>query len=63
LQATRPDAEFVQVSHADVLRAPIAASSGVPIDLMTRSELAPASRSVILLSAGGIRVDALNPNA
>jgi len=47
LRLAYPDAEIVLVSHQDILKAMLAHSLGVPLDLMHRFELAPASRSIL----------------
>lgn len=56
-QAADPDGEVLVVSHLDVLRAVLAHALGMPLDLMFRIELAPASRSMLALWDTGVRVD------
>ncbi len=58
-QAADPDGEVVVVSHLDVLRAMLAHALGMPLDLMFRIELAPASRSVVTLWGTRVRVDGM----
>ncbi len=60
LCADRPDRELVLVSHADVLRSLLAYLLAVPIDLMQRIDLSPASRSVVLLSQHDVTIEAVN---
>ncbi len=55
-----PDGEAVLVGHSDVLKAVLAHLLGTPLDLLQRIELAPASRSVVVLWDGGGRVDGMN---
>ena len=55
-----PDGEAVLVGHSDVLKAVLAYLLGTPLDLLQRIELAPASRSVVVLWDGGGRVDGMN---
>ncbi len=52
--------EVVLVSHSDVLKAVLAHFLGMPLDLLHRIELAPASRSVLVLFDDGARVDGMN---
>ena len=52
--------EAVLVSHSDVLKAVLAHFLATPLDLLHRIELAPASRSVLVLFDGGARVDGIN---
>lgn len=54
------DGEAVLVGHSDVLKAVLAHLLGTPLDLLQRIELAPASRSVVVLWDGGGRVDGVN---
>ena len=60
LHREHPDAEFVLVSHSDLLKAVLAHALGVPLDLLHRIELGPASRSVLVLSGHDVRIDAIN---
>lgn len=48
------------VSHGDVVRAGLAFYLGLPLDLMTRFEIGPASVSVLELSDWGPRILGLN---
>ncbi len=54
------DGEAVLVGHSDLLKAVLAHLLGTPLDLLQRIELAPASRSVMVLWDGGGRVDGVN---
>ncbi|MBV9734531.1 MAG: histidine phosphatase family protein, partial [Acidisphaera sp.] len=49
LRAAHPDAELAVVSHADVIKAVLAHFLAAPLDLFSRIEIAPASRSVVVL--------------
>ena len=55
-----PDGEAVLVGHSDVLKSVLAHLLGTPLDLLHRIELAPASRSIVVLWDGGSRVDGMN---
>ncbi len=52
--------EVVVVSHCDVIRSLLAYALGMPLDLSLRLEIAPASRSVLVLFGGDLRVDGVN---
>ena len=60
LHRERPGAEFVLVSHSDLLKAVLAYALGAPLDLLQRIELGPASRSVLVLSEQDVRIGAIN---
>lgn len=63
LQALRerhPNGAVVVVGHCDPLRATIAHFLGIPLDLMLRFELAPASLSTIDLGEDWVRVVSVN---
>lgn len=61
LRMAHPNDEVVLVSHQDVLKAIVAHSLGMPLDLMHRIELAPASRSVLqVYESGDLRVEGIN---
>ncbi len=56
-----PEGEVVLVSHQDVLKAVLAHSLGVPLDLMQRIELGAGSCSVLrVFEDGGMRVEGTN---
>lgn len=59
-QAAVPDGEAVLVGHSDILKSVLAHLLGTPLDLLHRIELAPASRSIVVLWDGGSRVDGMN---
>lgn len=59
-RAAVPDGEAVLAGHSDVLKAVLAHFLGTPLDLLHRIELAPASRSVLVLWDDGARVDGIN---
>ena len=50
----------IAVTHADVIKAVLAHALGMPLDLMHRLEISPASRSILVLGAGFARVEAVN---
>jgi probable phosphoglycerate mutase len=52
--------ELAVVSHGDVVKAVLAHFIGMPIDLMRRIEIAPASRSVLRLREMDVSVDGIN---
>ena len=54
------EGEAVLVGHSDVLKAVLAQVLGTPLDLLHRIEIAPASRSVVVLWDDGARVDGVN---
>lgn len=60
LAARYPGREVAAVSHGDVVKAVIAHALGAPLDLFHRIEIDPASRSVVALEAGGVRVLGIN---
>jgi len=53
LVAEHPGQTIVAVSHADPIKAVVAAAAGVPLDLMQRLVVSPCSISAILFTAGG----------
>jgi len=53
LVADHPSETIVAVSHADPIKAIVAAAAGVPLDLMQRITISPCSISAILFGAGG----------
>ena len=53
LVADHPGQTIVAVSHADNIKAIVAASAGMPLDLMQRLVISPCSISAILFTAGG----------
>jgi len=60
LAATWPSQEVVVVSHADVIKAVLAHFLGMPLDLMRRMEIAPASISRLLLQDEDAKVLSVN---
>jgi probable phosphoglycerate mutase len=60
LVAEHPGETIVAVSHADPIKAIVAAAAGVPIDLMQRLVISPCSISAILFTAGGPVVLSVN---
>ncbi len=53
LVAEHPGQTIVAVSHADPIKAIVAAAAGVPLDLMQRLVVSPCSISALLFTAGG----------
>lgn len=60
LVAEHPGETIVAVSHADPIKAILAATAGVPLDLMQRLVVSPCSISAILFTAGGPVVLCMN---
>lgn len=61
LRLAYPSGAVVLVSHQDILKALLAHSLGMPLDLMHRLDLAPASRSVLqVFDDGGMQVKSVN---
>lgn len=54
---------FVAVSHADTIKAAIAATAGVPLDLFQRLVVSPCSVSVVSRGESGYRVLCINSTA
>lgn len=54
---------FVAVSHADAIKAALAATAGVPLDLFQRLTVSPCSMTVISRGASGYRVLCMNSTA
>jgi ribonuclease H / adenosylcobalamin/alpha-ribazole phosphatase len=59
----RPDATVIAVSHADVIRAAVAACLGISLDLALRLEIAPASVSEVQMNEHALIVRRLNDTA
>ena len=55
-----PGESIVAVSHADPIKAIVAAAAGVPLDLMPRLVVSPCSVSAVLFGPGGPLVLSLN---
>jgi probable phosphoglycerate mutase len=53
LVAEHPGQTIVAVSHADTIKAIVAAAAGIPLDLMQRLVVSPCSISAILFTSGG----------
>jgi probable phosphomutase (TIGR03848 family) len=60
LVAEHPGQSIVAVSHADPIKAVVAAAAGVPLDLMQRLVVSPCSISALLFTAGGPAVLCVN---
>ncbi|MBV9248083.1 MAG: histidine phosphatase family protein [Acetobacteraceae bacterium] len=55
-----PGGVMVMVSHADIIKAILLHILGMPLDMMRRLEIAPASRSVVFFTGGDCVVRAIN---
>jgi probable phosphomutase (TIGR03848 family) len=53
LVAQHPGETIVAVSHADPIKAIVAAAAGMPLDLLQRLVISPCSISALLFTAGG----------
>ena len=60
LVAKHPGETIVAVSHADPIKAIIAATAGIPLDLMQRLVISPCSISAVLFTGGGPAVLCVN---
>jgi probable phosphoglycerate mutase len=60
LVAQHPGQTIVAVSHADTIKAIVAAAAGTPLDLMQRLVVSPCSISAILFTSGGPLVLCVN---
>jgi probable phosphoglycerate mutase len=55
-----PGESVVAVSHADPIKAVVAAAAGVPLDLIQRLVISPCSVSALLFGAGGPAILCVN---
>jgi probable phosphomutase (TIGR03848 family) len=55
-----PGETVVAVSHADPIKAIVAAAAGIPLDLMQRLVISPCSVSALLFTAGGPAILSVN---
>jgi probable phosphomutase (TIGR03848 family) len=60
VERAHPDQAVALVTHGDVIRAAVLHCLSMPLDLHARLEVAPASISMIDLSASGVRLVRLN---
>lgn len=60
LHAAEAGGIFILVSHADIVKAILALALAIPIDMMQRLEISPASRSRLVLHDGGLTVEFIN---
>jgi probable phosphomutase (TIGR03848 family) len=60
LVADHPGETVVAVSHADPIKAIVAAAAGIPLDLMQRLVISPCSVSALLFTTGGPAVLCMN---
>jgi probable phosphomutase (TIGR03848 family) len=60
LVAEHPGQSIVAVSHADPIKAIVAAAAGAPLDLMQRLVISPCSISAVLFTGGGPVVLCIN---
>jgi probable phosphoglycerate mutase len=63
LVAAHPGESIVAVSHADPIKAIVAAAAGVPLDLMQRLVISPCSISALLFTSAGPIVLSVNSTA
>jgi probable phosphomutase (TIGR03848 family) len=55
-----PGETIVAVSHADPIKAVVAAAAGIPLDLMQRLVISPCSVSALLFTSGGPAILCVN---
>jgi broad specificity phosphatase PhoE len=60
LVADHPGETVVAVSHADPIKAIMAAAAGIPLDLMQRLVISPCSISALLFTSGGPAILCMN---
>jgi len=60
IAAEFPDGNIAVISHGDVIRAAIAYYMGIPLDLLTRFEISPASVSILKIQSRGPLLVSLN---
>jgi broad specificity phosphatase PhoE len=60
LVADHPGETVVAVSHADPIKAVVAAAAGIPLDLMQRLVISPCSVSALLFTSGGPAILCMN---
>jgi probable phosphomutase (TIGR03848 family) len=60
LVAEHPGQTIVTVSHADPIKAVVAAAAGMPLDLLQRLVISPCSISALLFTSGGPVVLCMN---
>jgi len=60
LRCAHPSGRVAVVTHADIIRATLAYYLGMPIDLMLRLEISPASVSTLRLDDGWVQVLRIN---
>jgi len=63
LVSEHPGETVVAVSHADPIKAVVAATAGVPLDLMQRLVISPCSVTALLFTSGGPAVLCVNSTA
>ena len=63
LAAVHDGAEVAVVSHGDALRSALAFYLGIPLDMILRFEISPASLSVLEVSEWGARLMSMNESA
>jgi broad specificity phosphatase PhoE len=60
LVKAHPGETIVAVSHADPIKAVVAAAAGIPLDLMQRLVISPCSVSALLFTGGGPAILCMN---
>lgn len=63
LAVRHPGGSFVAVSHADPIKAAVAATAGVPLDLFQRLVISPCSVTVLVRGEASMHVLAVNTTA
>lgn len=58
--ALHPDQVVAVISHSDLIKAAIAYYGGIPLDLLTRLEIEPASVSILELNSTDVRISLIN---
>jgi broad specificity phosphatase PhoE len=60
MRRAHPDGRCAVVSHGDVIRGTVAHFAGIPVDLMMRLEIAPASVSVLRITEREVGIHGVN---
>ncbi len=60
VRSRHPDGRIAAVAHGDVIKAALSHALGLPINHLHRFEISPASISVLLVGAWGMKVHSIN---
>ena len=60
LRRRHPQQNVIVVSHGDMIKAAIAYYAGIPLDLFQRTEISPASISVVEIDEDAVRILSVN---